>query len=136
MEFLKNDKQIDYTKFKNIVVTSLSQVKQKDILDNINPQNILSLITCVMVAIDKNYKSIPGIDKKQLCLNMIFDFINESRINKEKKNYILMIISDIYDTYVENIIKVSKGEISINKITPLSSKILKFFKKIFCNIKK
>lgn len=126
------NKQIDYLKIKNIIVSKLTNLKKKDILDNINPQNILYLITFTMSVIDKYSKKAPGVDKKQMCLNIIYDFIEQSPINKEKKEYIIMILTDIYDTYVENIIKVSRGEFDINKITTMTVRIVKFFKRLAC----
>ncbi len=123
-------------KIKDLVVEKLISLNKQEILENINPKNILTLITFSMAIVEKNFKNLKGVDKKQMCLNAIFDLLEESSINNEKKDYISSLITDIYDSYVENIIKVSKGEFDINKVVPIAKKLFKILKKFVCKTDK
>lgn len=123
---------MDEMKTKELVVEKLISLNRQEILENINPKNILTVITFTMATVEKNFKNLNGVDKKQMCLNIIFVLLEESSINREKKDYISSLITDIYDSYVENIIKVSKGEFDINKVVSITKRFFKILKKIIC----
>lgn len=108
----------------------------KDVIDNlfnnkITPANILPIITNLMSIIDKTL-NIPGNEKKQICMDIIYEIIltddNTSVI--VDKGYTITMLNNIFDTFINNIIDVSKGEFNINKGIKFFKYLLSLFKKI------
>lgn len=107
----------DYFLMKEKLINKLQSIGEEDILKNINPQSIYTIIIHTMSVIDINFskKNITGSDKKQMVMNIILDIIEHSNINSDNKKYIIHILNNTYDPFIENIISVSKGKFSINK---------------------
>ena len=116
--------------------TDFDLLKQ-NVLDSINsqqitPSTIFNLVIQTMNILDK-FSKLNGVDKKQMCMNIIYDIIDTSD-NIVDKDFIIKILNSSFGTFIEDIIDISKGNTSINK-----SKILLFFTKIsefFKNLKK
>lgn len=107
---------------KKTVVDSL-QSQQQIVSQNIfsiNPKYATDLIIKTMSIVDSYYnnsKSLSGESKKQLVLNLVIDIINTSGSTPENKAYIIDLITNVFDPFVENIIDITKGKSNINKKT-------------------
>lgn len=101
---------------------------KQNVLDSINtqqitPSTIFNLVIQTMNILDK-FSKLNGDDKKQMCMNIIYDIIDTSD-NIIDKDFIIKILNSSFGTFIEDIIDISKGKTSINK-----NKILLFFTKI------
>lgn len=117
--------ETQFISMKKKIFQALEISDKEYLINNINPKNIIDLTTIIMAIVDKNSKNLSGSDKKQMTLNIIYDIIEHSNISLEYKSYILDIVNNIYDGFVENIINVSKGKYNIN--TTKVKKIFNFF---------
>jgi len=105
----------DFKGIKDHLVKTLKKIKKENLLKDINPRNIVFLLTYTMEAIDKVKKDLKGLSKKELALNFIKEIILESSSPDENKRYMILLLNDVFDPMVENIIDVSKGKFNINK---------------------
>lgn len=109
-----------YYTIKDNIVNKIKASKDSDnILNNINPKNVLNILMHVMVNLDSLKNGISGSDKKQLALNITYDIIQNSPISSENKKYVLNILDNVFDPFVENIIAVSKGKFDLNRAKSL-----------------
>lgn len=83
--FSKNNSEIDFLVLENHLKDKLYKLNKEELISDINPKNILSLVTFTMSTIDKYSKNVSGLTKKQMCLNIIYDVIEKSDINIDKK---------------------------------------------------
>lgn len=99
--------------FDNIKATVLEDV-QKWLGDNpITPQNILDLILYVMNSVEQNSSTTTtGADKKQLCSSVITNLL--SNIDIPNKDVVVSTISNVFDSFVENVIDVAKNPDTYN----------------------
>lgn len=112
----KNISSSEYQTIKKNVVNKIKDNKDANLsLDDINPHNVINILTYVIAIIDSFKKDISGSDKKQLVLNITYDVVQNSSIPAENKKYILDMLDNVFDPFVENIIAVSKGKFDINK---------------------
>ena len=103
---------------------------------SITPSNILNIITHTMSIIDTN-TSLKNYDKKQMCMNIIYNLL-ESNNSIEyprviDKDFILQLLNNLFDSFIETIIGVSKGSFDINKI---EKNTISCFKMICNKVKK
>lgn len=121
--------QTDFILIKQKLFETLSEFDKENLIENINPKNVFNLVTIIMSLVDTTKLS--GLDKKQLTLTLIQDIIQHSNINEENKSYILDIVTNVFDPFVENIIDVSKGnfKINISKIKSIVNFLLKCINK-------
>ena len=99
-------------------------------INNITPGNIMNIISFTMARIDK-IKTSKDENKKQLCIQLIYDIVNQSEFIIDK-GFILSVLDSTLDPFIENIIKASKGLSGINKKFNLLEKL----KKLSCCSKK
>ena len=94
--------------FDNIKATVLADV-QKFVGDNpITPQNVLDLILYVMNSVEQNSSTTTtGADKKQLVSSVITTLL--SGLDIPNKDVVASTISNVFDSFVENVIDVAKN---------------------------
>ncbi len=99
----------------------INEIKNtQEISDSLNPKGIMNLLVKIMVYIERyniseTGKLLSGEEKKQLALNIISDIVKKSNIIPEKKKFILDILNNVFDPFVENMIDISKNKINLNK---------------------
>jgi hypothetical protein len=99
----------------------INEIKNTQVIsDSINPKGVLNLLMKVMVYIERynifeTGKLLSGEEKKQLAFNIISDIVKKSNVIPEKKQFILDILNNVFDPFVENIIDISKNKVTLNK---------------------
>lgn len=117
----------EFTNIKNHLSTTLKNIKKENLIKDINPRNLVILLTYTMETIEKVKQSSKGFSKKQLALHVLKQIIIESSVPSENKSYMIYLLNDVFDPMVENIIDVSKGKFDINKGKKLLKKVFSCF---------
>ena len=114
-------------------------ITRQSIISNIkesigSPRELLPLLVKIMESIETEIPRTEGPRKKQIALNILKQIITDSDIDQRLKTHLITLSDMFADTFIESVIKVSKGEIILNKIKKSASgleKIILFFKKFF-----
>lgn len=114
-----------YLDIKERLKNKLFEIDKESLLSHVNPKNILTLLTYTMETVEVFAKNSTGEHKKQMCLNIIYDLIDESDIPSRQKEYLIDMLSNIFDPFVENVIAISKGKFNINNAVSLVKRLFK-----------
>lgn len=123
----------NFISFKNLLLNDIIKQNKQDILLNLNPKKLISLIPYIMACIDYySSPSLKGENKKQLCFEIIHSIINESPIQSETKDFLFKLLDTTYDPIVESTISMSKGMYTINNKNHTSKSKSNLCRMIFC----
>jgi len=86
--------------------------------DKLNPSHLFTLTIQTIEYLDKEYKNLNGIQKKELLIeafNDLCDNVKHESINLETKTIIKNFVNEDLDTVIESVIQLTRGEFQINE---------------------
>ena len=97
-----------------IVDALYDQIKDRIVLKDVKPSNVMIMLTCVMTAVEKQ-KKLSGPEKKEVVVHLVRRLVGEIPGDDEDKQALQAAVELLLPPLIDTLVAASRGKLDLNK---------------------